>query len=183
LFGDLSGDIDAYNRLAQWLKDNNYHQGLWLDTSNAKNFESSGISFKKNISGNNISNENIYLYDHDHIGFKAEYCVIRTPAQSYHLTIQNPRDILSSFDVLPQILQKFIVKYHAKCGNCGYCTQRSNGKCKPYTMIVNFEGKSYPFCPINHVYTYCWNTLTDELVDGLIAYLEYIQNRDFRYSF
>jgi hypothetical protein len=177
LFGGLSGDIDAFNRLIGWLKDNNYQQGLCLDTSN---FESSGISFKKNVTGNNISNDNLLLYDHDHIGFRAEYCVIRTPRQSFHLTIQNPRDILSSFEVLPPIVQKFIINYHAKCWNCGYCTQRSNGKCKPYTMIVKFESKSYPFCPINHLYSYCWNTLTNELVDGLIAYLEYIQNMDFR---
>lgn len=178
LFSDLSGDTKAFNRLIGWLKDNNYEQGLWLDSSDAKNFESSGISFKKNITGENISNENLYLYDHDHIGFKAEYSVIRTPAQSFHLTIQNPRMILSSFEALPPILQSFIAKYHAKCNNCGYCTQRSKGKCKPYTIVARLEDKSYPFCPINHVYSYCWNTVSDEVADGIIAYLKYIRSNN-----
>jgi len=175
LFSDLSGNTDAFNRLARWLKENDYQEGFWLDTSNAKNFESSGISFKKNITGNNISNENIYLYDHDHIGFKAEYSVIRAPAQSYHLTIQNPRDILSDFENLPSAVQKFVVKYHAKCNGCGYCTMRNKGKCNPYTIIANFEGKAYPFCPIHHVYSYHWSSLNDEIADGLIAYLQYLQ--------
>jgi hypothetical protein len=174
IFGDLSCDINAFNRLAQWLKDNNYMEGIWLDTSNNKSFESSGISYKKNITGENISNGNIYLYDHDHIGFKAQYSVIRTPAQSFHLTIQNPRDILSSFETLPPILQNFIVKYHAKCNHCGYCIQRSKGKCEPYTIVAKFKGKAFPFCPIKYVYSYCWNSLNDEIVDGLIAYLQYL---------
>ena len=70
IFGDLSGSIVAFNRLTQWLKDNAFQEGIWLDSSNGKSFESSGISFKKNITGENISNGNIYLYDHDHIGLK-----------------------------------------------------------------------------------------------------------------
>ena len=176
IFGDLSGDIVTLNRLTQWLKDNNFQEGIWLDTSNYKSFESAGISFKKNITGENISNGNIYLYDHDHIGFKAQYSVIRIPAQSFHLTIQNPRDILLSFETLPPALQNFIVKYHAKCNGCGYCTMKSNGKCKPYTIVVKFEGEAFPFCPINHVYSYHWSSLNDEIVDGLIAYLQYLQN-------
>jgi|GEM_PF-6111680 hypothetical protein len=173
IFGDLSGDITAFNKLTRWLKDNNFQEGIWLDTGS---FESPGVSFKKNITGENLSNGNIYLYDHDHIGFKSQYSIIRMPAQSFHLTIQNPRDILSSFETLPPILQNFIVKYHAKCNNCGYCTMRSKGKCKPYTIIAKFEGKAYPFCPIHHVYSYHWNSLNDEIVDGLAAYLQYLQN-------
>ncbi|MEG0229123.1 MAG: hypothetical protein RR640_00800 [Oscillospiraceae bacterium] len=115
------------------------------------------------------------MYDHDHIGFRTEYSIMRTPVQSYHLTIQNPRDILTNFETLPMILQNFIVKYHAKCNNCGYCTQRSKGKQKPYTIVAKFKNKSIAFCPINYVYTYCWNSLNDELADELIAYLEYLQ--------
>jgi hypothetical protein len=175
IFGDFSGDVAAFKQLTSWLKDNDFQEGIWLDTSNGKSFESSGISYKKNITGVKISDGNIYLYDHDHIGFWVQYSVIRTPAQSFHLTVQNPRLILSSFESLPLVLQNFIAKYHARCHNCGYCTMRSKGKQNPYTITAKFNGETIPFCPIHHVYSYSWSSLDDEKTDGLIAYLQYLQ--------
>lgn len=177
VFGRLSGNIDAYNKLIQWLKSNGYKYGVCFDISEVKDLEASGISFKKNIKGANITDDYFMVYDHEHIGIRAEYSTLHNPPQSFHLTIQNPRDILSNFKILPQIIQKFIVSYHAKCNNCGYCTQRNKGKSKPFTIQAIFKGKTYSFCPINHVYTYCWQTLSDELVDGFIAYLGYIQDK------
>ena len=176
IFEKLSGNSSAYKHLTLWLRNNCYDFGNSYDTSEVRNLESSAISFKKNINDNNSSVEQLMLYDHEHIGFIAKFETLSELPQSFQLIIQKPRDVLTNFDVLPSAVCKFIIKYHSKCNNCGYCTQRSKGKSKPFTICVKFNDIAYPLCPINHVYTYRWNTLTDELVEELIAYLKYLQN-------
>lgn len=179
LFDGLSENTAAYDRLLMWLNNNNFQYNFCLDTSEVKNMESSSISFKKNIYANEVSDGLLMMYDHEHIGIEAWLSALHEPPQGFRLVIQKPRDILAGFDTLPQTVRRFIVNYHAKCNNCGYCSQRSKGKSKPFTIYAEYDGKTYPFCPINHVYSYCWDVLSDELVDGLIAYLDYLQNMDF----
>jgi hypothetical protein len=176
LFRGLSKNTVAYDRLILFLNNKGFKYGFCLDSSEVKNMESLGISYLKNIKGNETPDGLFIVYDHDHIGFEAWFSALQEPPYGYKLVIQKPRDILSNFDTLPQTVRKFIVDYHAKCDNCGYCSQRNHGKSKPFTIYAEYEGKKYPFCPINHVYSYCWDVLSDELVDGIIAYLDYLYN-------
>ena len=172
VFRRLAGDGNAFDMLAKGLESNGFAYSASFNGSEVKNMESSGISLTKSI----VADAPAYdfnMYNHDYIGLRAEFCAIMEPSQKFYLAIQKPREVLAAFSTLSPVMQRFIVLYHAKCDGCGYCTQRSKGKSKPFTICAEYGGKTVPLCPINHVYSYCWSELNSEPADGIIAYLKY----------
>jgi hypothetical protein len=168
----------AYDRLIQWLQSNGFQYQARLNGGEVKNLEASQILFMKNIHGQEVDFKS--MYDHDHIGLFVHFTAVIKEPTAFLLLAQDVRETLNAFDSLKPELKRFIIYYHARCNGCGYCTQRNRGKTpniKPYTIIVEYEGSKHALCPINYVYTYCWNLLNDELVDGIIGYLEYLQER------
>jgi hypothetical protein len=172
VFRRLSGSASAFDALVKWLTDNGYQYAF---NPKNNNMEQSAITFMKTIDGS-VPSGGFDIYDHTHIGVRMEFNALEKPPQKFCLTIQKPREILNAFSGLPPEVQKFIVQHHCKCAGCGYCTQRSRGKNKPFTICAEYDGKTYPFCPIQHVYTYRWTELNDELKNGITAYLDYLQN-------
>lgn len=174
-YRQFAGDSLAFNRLIDWLRKNNYTYAVTLDDSQVQNFESSKISFMKNICGNKVTN--FSDYDHEHIGFAGYFNALIKQPSVFKLFIQKVREILADFKNLDSTVQTFIINNHAKCNSCGYCTQRSKGKQKPYAIITCYENKKYAFCPINYVYTYHWDKINDELTSQIIAFLDYYEKK------
>ena len=174
IYRQFAGDNIAFDKLISWLRENNYKYAVTLDDSEMKIFESSKISFTKNIYGNETDFSG---YDHEHIGFIAYFCALKGQQSVFRLLIQRVRDVLADFNNLNPVLQKFIIDNHARCNNCGYCTQRSKGKQKPYTIITYYKNYKYALCPINYVYTYHWGKINDKLAECIIAFLKYFEER------
>ena len=80
VFRRLSSNVEAFNELIKWLADNGYQYAVNFDVSEVRNMEGSGISFMKNID-HSIPDGGFYVYDHSHIGFRAEFHAIEDPPQ------------------------------------------------------------------------------------------------------
>lgn len=175
VYKQFTGNDSAFEKLVDWLRKNDYKYTVTLDDSEVQDFESSRISFMKNITGNNTT---IFPgYDHEHIGFLAYFNALGNQPSKFRLFIQRVRDVIADFDNLNPVIQKFIINNHARCNNCGYCTQRSRGRQKPYTIYARFEDHNHALCPINYVYTYYWTQINDELVECMIAFLTYFEEK------
>lgn len=178
IFRPFAVDLEAYDRLIGWLLSKGYHYHPRMNRSDVNNFEATEISFMKNINGQNTMIGS--MYEHDHIGIFITFNALTRGQTFFMLSAQDVRETLSQLDSLKPEMQKFLIEYHARCDGCGYCTQRNRARTsnpRPYTINVDYSGTQYSLCPINYVYTYCWCTLNEVLVDGIIGYLELMERK------
>jgi hypothetical protein len=176
-------DSNGYNRLIKWLKKNDYIYIGFIVNSAVKNSESCGMGLYKKVNGN-VGNMPFSIYDHSIIGLFMDYNVLIQEPMIFSLRVQNVKKILENFKELDEKLKDFICNYHARCNGCNYCIQRHLKKTKnikPFTISIEHNKKKFALCPINYVYSYSWNELNENLVEGIIAYLklmerEYILN-------
>lgn len=178
IFGQFIEDQKAYERLIKWLIDNDYIYVPFLVNSEVKNSESCGFGFYKKVKNDDKEAYNFSMYRHWNIGLFMDYNVLIQEPVIYDLRIQSVRNILEKFNELDDILKNFICNYHARCNGCNYCIQRHLKKSKnvkTFARIVEHNNKKLALCPINYVYSYCWNTLDDKMVDGIIAFLKLME--------
>lgn len=55
VYKQFTGNDSAFEKLVDWLRKNDYKYTVTLDDSEVQDFESSRISFMKNITGNNTT--------------------------------------------------------------------------------------------------------------------------------
>jgi len=179
IFEQFSKDPKAYKRLIKWLKDNDYIYVPFLVNSEVKNSESCGMGFYKKVKNDEKGSYNFSMYGHWNIGLFMDYNVLIQEPVIFDLRLQSMRNILEKFNEFDDTLKNFICNYHARCsGSCNYCIQRhlkKNKNVKKFTIIVEHNNKKLTLCPIHYVYTYCWNTLNDERINGIIAYLKLME--------
>ena len=76
--------------------------------------------------------------------------------------------MLENFERLPQIVQQHMIDICRPCNGCMGCTK--GGKNKPFTVTVEYQGKTISLCPQFPCHE--WEFLTPQLVERLEAYLE-----------
>lgn len=175
IFGAIINDTNLFNKLIAEVEKRGYIYKANLNRAEAKSFEGMKIAWTKSVDGSDAPN-NISMYDRNNYGIFFNYSVIFKDQLLLFLRIQNVRKVLESFDTLDEKLREFIVTTHAQCHGCGYCTQRNKNRVaavKPHIISVEYNGKAYALCPVlDYVYSYCWNHLNENLVDGILLYLE-----------
>lgn len=176
LFRAFSQAEPEFDRLIAWMSANGFGYRAELRSSPVQRLEACRVSYMKNMDGRHTPGDR---FDHAHIGFSAEFNALNFPPVFYALTIQKPKELLADFDAMPAAVQKFVVEHHARCTGCGYCIQMCREKdAKLCTAAIVYNGRRYGLCPVlNYVYTYCWAALSETLVDGLIAYLGYMDKK------
>jgi len=177
LFKLYSVDTISYDKLIKWLKKNKYIYIGLNDISEIKNNEGCGMGLYKYIN-NEIDKMPFSMYSHNNIGIFMEYSVLIQKPIIFSLRVQNIRKILEKFNDIDEVLKEFIIKHHARCNNCNYCIQRhlkKNKDIKTFAKIVEHNSKKHSLCPIHYIYTYNWNYVDNELVDGIIAYLKLME--------
>ncbi len=99
----------------------------------------------------------------------------KTPA--YMTLIQREwRALLPKYDAMGRTLKALIAEKNGRCSHCGYCTQRSGGKARPYAVTVQNEGEEMTLCPLFPQYSYVFETLDAKKVAGLIECLRFMEN-------
>ena len=176
IFEQFSGDYKIYKRLIKWLKDNDYIYIPFIVNSEVKNSESCGMGFYKKVNGS-VGNMPFSIYDHSIIGMFMDYNVLIQEPAVFSLRVQNIKYILNNFNELDEKLKDFICNYHSRCKGCNYCIQRHLKRTKNIkTFAISVEhNKKLLLCPINYVYSYCWNALDDKIIDGIISYLKLME--------
>jgi uncharacterized protein YhfF len=174
IFGEIFGNKKLLDDFISKLEEQGYKHRVSLDSGGVKSFEAANAYWLKGINDNPLP-RNLSLYDNNHYGMHICFSALLKDQILIFLMIQDVRKILAMFDELDEKLREFIVKNHARCDNCKYCVQRNKNRTanlKTYTVFIKHNEKTYALCPINHVYTYCWNYIDEDLLNGMILYLE-----------
>jgi hypothetical protein len=171
IFRRLSGNEDAFNQLEDYLVKNEYRR---VDCRGGQ----VGLDYVK-CTGTPGEALGHFCYDHNYIGICAEYEQVVGPPQCFALRIQQMRYILPLFNRMDDDLKEFLIKYNHRCDMCGYCVQRNKNTAKAlnhYYITVEYHGETYKLCPLFPGYYYCWTALSDEIVNGLITFLTFMEH-------
>ncbi len=103
------------------------------------------------------------------VGFKIDYnCRKKWIFCFGTLSGIGEKSMLENFEHLPQIVQQHMIDICRPCNGCMGCTK--GGKNKPFTVTVEYQGKTISLCPQFPCHE--WEFLTPQLVERLEAYLE-----------
>jgi len=85
------------------------------------------------------------------------------------------RTVLESFDTMCETLKTFVVERTTKCWECRFCVQTDKtGKRPLANILIEYDQAEYNLCTYFPGYSYCWNSIDDELADRLIEMLSFM---------
>lgn len=96
--------------------------------------------------------------------------------QPARLCLRLPRmkELLASFDRMPEPVQRFLLRWNKRCDGCRYCVQTDKTGQRPLAAVPVAGVERATLCPIFPGYNYCWTAVDEPLAEGLIAVLRYI---------
>ena len=110
---------------------------------------------------------------HSGIGMQYDYKVAHSAC--FALRVPMHRRLLACFDHMPAPVQAFVANHNKKCDGCNYCIQTDKTGKRPmiYTQ-VRYAGEDIKLCPLYPGYNYVWETIDDALAEGIIGFLDFI---------
>lgn len=121
-------------------------------------------------------------YDHNYTGIAADYDHVIVVPQYFMLRILRMRDILPMFDRMDEDLKDFVIEHNQRCHGCDFCIQRHKARSsavKRFCVVVEHRGKRYGLCPLFPGHSYCWTSLDEKRVKGIIASLSFMERELF----
>ena len=116
-----------------------------------------------------------FQYGIRHRGISASYDLLVDSPQVYGLCIPRMKEVLAAFDTMPANVQDLVATHTKKCDGCRYCVQTDKTGKRPLAKVsVRYNESELQLCPYFPGYRYCWTTLSDDLVDYIIAMLEFM---------
>lgn len=138
IFGPMLNNAKLFDDFIRGIEKRGYKNKINLNSGGVKSFEGAKSYWTKNLDGKEDPS-NLSMYDRTNYGIHIDFSVLLKDQLILFLLVQDIRKVLEMFDTLDESLQKFIVKNHARCNNCGYCTQRNKNRAvavKPYTIPI-----------------------------------------------
>lgn len=164
VFGKLLGNEKAFYDLERWLKANDFQR-----VDNVFDKDCLSYNYVKCI-GEHTAVIGNGSYDKNYIGVSAWYDPFVDNPAAISVRLPRHKETIDHFDDMTDSLKEFIIKYNAKCSNCGYCIQRFKNKAqqppKAY-RLTEHNGNTYPLCTIFPYYSYMWTYIDDVLVNGI----------------
>lgn len=119
-----------------------------------------------------------FEYKIRHTGISTRYDAMIAEPATIGLCIPNGmKAYLEAFGRMEPRVQDFVVERTKKCDGCRYCVQTDKTGARPLAAIpVSYRQEEIRLCPHFPGYSYCWSTLTDELVDQMIALLAFMDS-------
>lgn len=170
IFRRLAGDEAAFDRLEGYLLSNGY---LRLDCCEGQ----ISLDYVR-CHGDPAGPVGNYLYGHHYAGVHAHYDPLVQTPQCFGIRILGMRELLPQFGAMDGKLQDFVVAHTKHCDGCDYCIQRNKGRPgqpQRYDIVVEHRGERRALCPLFPGYSYCWSSLNQDRVDGIIAFLGFME--------
>ncbi len=121
-----------------------------------------------------------FVFDHHHTGVAAEYESVVESPQCFALRILRMREIVPLFNEMDDDLKDFVIQNNPKCSKCDYCILRHKHRAvapKRFYTTVEHRGRHYNLCPLFPGFSYCWASLNEERVKGMIAFLSFMERK------
>jgi hypothetical protein len=167
VYARLSGSDAAFGRLETYLIEHGYNR---MENWNGE----LTLDYYK-THGDKPPTKGGFQYGIHHTGVSAGYDLLMDVPPVFGLCIPRMKEILVDFAHMPSGVQDFVVDRTKKCDGCRYCVQTDKTGTRPLAHVrVDHNGTSYRLCPYYPGYSYCWEGLSDELVDNCIAMLDYM---------
>jgi hypothetical protein len=169
IYARLSGDAGAFHRLEGYLVDHGYTR---IDNRDGEVM----LDYVKG-QGDKEPLKPGFQYGVRHTGISVSYDVLVKEPLTFGLCIPRMKEILTAFDAMEERVQDFVVATTKQCDGCRYCVQTDKTGKRPLAkMSVSHGGQDYSLCPYIPGYRYCWTGLTGDLVDNMIAMMDFMDS-------
>jgi len=163
----------AFRKLENWMLENGYKRFIITDitASDCK------LSFTvANPKWNANPPSGGFEYKIRHTGISAQYDFYTANPPAFGLCIPNGMKVyLNAFGSMDSKLQRFVVERTKKCDMCKYCIQTDKSGSRPLAnILVKYENDQYHLCSYFPGYSYCWNSIDDDLAENLISMLSFM---------
>jgi hypothetical protein len=167
LFRELSGNVDAYNRLIWFFEKHDYRR-----VDNRENRVS--LDYIKNHSDKDTEIKSNWA-ERTHSGIEFTFEELRYNQLLIGLRVPYFTDVLKAMDKADEKVKNYVVHQSKRCDNCGYCTQTDKTGTRPKQYIpVQYDGKVYYICPLFCGFMHRWRKLNDEIVNNIIMFLSFV---------
>jgi len=167
LFRRLSGDEEAFDALVSFLTSNNYRLISCRDNQIA-------LDYVINYSDKELPLKASWA-ERTRGGFSAQYDYKVKEPPYFSLRVPMLKELLARFGEMDDELKSFVVQANRNCDGCRYCVQTDKTGKRPLICVrVRHDEKSYALCPLFPGFYYCWESLSNDLVKYIVAYLTFI---------
>lgn len=166
IYRPLMGDSQAFDRLIAYLESHGYER-----TDNRAGYIT--LDYAKEYGKKESPLKDAWA-ERTHGGVSFQYDAQAAEPAFLSLRIPMVAELLRRLEEADAPLRRFILKMHPKCRGCRYCVQMDKTGKRPLASIpVEEDGETYRLCTMMPGFAYCWTRMDDDLVDQLIACLEW----------
>jgi hypothetical protein len=167
IYARLSGSENAFRRLERYLMDHAY---MRIDNRDG----AVTLDYVKGH-GDKEPPKPGFQYGVRHTGISVSYDALVKESFTFGLCVPRMKEIVTAFDAMEARVQDFVVATTKQCDGCRYCVQTDKTGKRPLAkMPVSHGGRTYNLCPYFPGYRYCWTSLSEGLVDNMIALLDFM---------
>lgn len=167
IFKKLLGNEKSFDLLEKFLIDKGY---LRIDNREG----TLALDYIKNYSKKIMPVKDSWA-ERTHGGISIKYYYYVDKPTCISLRLPALKEVLNYFDAMENKLKQFVVHNTKKCDNCRYCVQTDQTGTRDllYTTVY-LNNKKYSLCPLFPGFYYCWSSLDEQLVAGIIEYLSFL---------
>jgi hypothetical protein len=167
IYARLSGNEGAFRRLERYLIENRYtRMDNWDGTLTLDYYKTHR---------DKAPTKGGFQYGIRHTGISSSYDLLMDSPPVFGLCIPRMKEILTAFDSMTPGVQDFVVARTKQCDGCRYCVQTDKTGKRPLARItVSYDERELRLCPYFPGYRFCWTSLSDGLVDDMIAMLGFM---------
>ena len=170
VFGNMVDDRGPFDRLVDFLTENNYRR---IDGRQMENrMAQASLDYVKNYGGKDEPLKWGWA-ERTHGGMEFLYEETRKNQPLFTLRIPYFQELLRHSKRMNSRVNAFVQRVAKKCNNCRYCVQTDKTEKKPLKFVPIGECN---ICPLFCGFQFRWRTLDNETVDDIIAMLQFIDD-------
>ena len=165
IYSNLSGDINSFKKLENFLKENNYSR---VDNRDEK----INLDYIKEYDKKPNILKDAWA-EKTHGGISAQHDALMKNPPLFSIRIPYYKALLEHSEKMTIEVKEFVIKQGKKCDNCRYCVQMDKTGKKPLSFITIEYNGNYKMCTYFPGFQYCWEYLDKTIIDNIIEFLKF----------